>query len=370
MKYYFDIIVKIIKKLHLNNVFYNIAKQLIHYKRIELNIEDAEKIIEKYQPDCGKSALVNKRTFDKKYDLDIIVPAYNAEKYISDCIESILSQETEYRYRIILIDDGSTDNTGTIIDQYENSNIFVIHQENKGYSGARNAGISMVAARYIMFVDADDVLERGAIQQLLKHAIDNNMDIVEGGYFKLYASGKIKNTVYANKDAYAASLLRGFPCMKVYRSCLFSEIQFPEGYWYEDTIMHTLIYPKARKLCTIDDIVYGYRDNYEGISRTSYRYKKCIDSYYIAKQTYYDRLKLGEHNNLDYYNWLLQMIKLTYQRTRFQPKEIRTALFVLFSEWIKRDFQEFNTDKTELKELEVSLKNSNYSMYELYCILI
>ena len=93
--------------------------------------------------------------------ISVIVPVYNVEKYIRRCIESILIQE--YRnFELILVDDGSTDSSGDICEEYakDNNRITVIHQENKGLSGARNTGISNAKGEWVVFIDSDDYISK------------------------------------------------------------------------------------------------------------------------------------------------------------------------------------------------------------------
>lgn len=151
-----------------------------------------------FSPCPAGTSKANNEIKDPKYDLQIIVPAYNVEKYVDECIKSILSQDTEYKYLLVLVDDGSTDATSRIIDQYANSdNVKIIHQTNKGFSGARNAGLKEIFARYVMFVDSDDLLPQGAIQIMISAIKDKKADIVQGGFYGL--NGKKRSTYYNSR---------------------------------------------------------------------------------------------------------------------------------------------------------------------------
>lgn len=111
--------------------------------------------------------------------LSIIVPVYNAEKYLEECLDSILKQ-TFADYELILVDDGSTDRSGVICEQYRKKNdvIKVIHKENGGLVSARKAGISVACGKYIGYVDADDKIEQTMYQKLCEDAVKSNADIV------------------------------------------------------------------------------------------------------------------------------------------------------------------------------------------------
>lgn len=115
--------------------------------------------------------------------LSIIVPVYQCEEFVEKCILSLLNQ-TEKNIEVILIDDGSTDNSGKIVDKYAacDSRIIAIHKSNGGVSSARNIGISKATGKYIMFVDADDVIKSDMCEQLLNNALKYNSDMVVSGF--------------------------------------------------------------------------------------------------------------------------------------------------------------------------------------------
>ena len=117
--------------------------------------------------------------------ISVVIPAYNAAEFLSKCLDSILCQSMD-ELEIIVIDDGSTDNTHAISDKYacDDPRVVVIHQENAGVSEARNAGIRRVTGEYIWFVDADDVIEPGACRELYNLATENNADIVIFDYYR------------------------------------------------------------------------------------------------------------------------------------------------------------------------------------------
>lgn len=208
------------------------------------------------------TAVVQHEILEKEYDLLIIVPAYNAERWIRQCVDSILMQETKYHFLAVIVDDGSKDETGEILDSYlPNDCLKVIHQENKGYSGARNIALQKLCSEYIMFVDSDDYLLPGAVDCLMQRAYLEDADIVEGNGFKFDETGKIGHVKLNNEYLWAG------PCLKVIRATLFERVEFPEGYIYEDKIIGSLIFQLAKKKISIPNEVYAYRIHANSITQ-------------------------------------------------------------------------------------------------------
>lgn len=178
------------------------------------------------------------------YDLQIIVPAYKVEKYIEDCVESVLSQNSRYNILLTIVNDGSPDGTRDILRKYEHlPNVEIIDQENKGFSGARNTGLKVIKGAYLAFLDSDDMLTPGSINALMDKMIENDADIVEGGYVT-FRNNEEKECVTHKLTIGSQWLdvLSGYPWGKVYRASLFERLQFPEGYWFEDTMISFLVY--------------------------------------------------------------------------------------------------------------------------------
>ena len=123
---------------------------------------------------------------DTKLVLSIVIPIYNAEKYLEECLESVINQEVlSGKYEIICIDDGSTDNSNLILEKYNKQidNLTVFHQNNSGVSVARNRGLELAKGTYIWFVDADDFTSKNAIELLLQIIREDSFDRVVFGYY-------------------------------------------------------------------------------------------------------------------------------------------------------------------------------------------
>ena len=368
---------KLLKRTQMNSIIYN---NKVAYKFLSLfinhgklpNINKAREYISNYSPKPLGNCLTKNQVKEPVYDLKIIIPAYNVEQYVDDCLLSILSQETDYTFTVTVINDGSTDNTKSILEKYENNTqINIINQLNQGVSAARNTGLLELNSRYLMFVDSDDKLESNAIQSLLSHAFENKSDIVEGSYYSFFNKDIIlnKNLHKSNINVKALGKLRGFPWMKVIKSSLFENIKYPEGYWYEDTIISYLIFPQCKNASTISDVVYWYRRNPKGNTIASKKKNKCIDTFWILEQMLEDMKKLNIEKTQDIYEETLKQIHLNFIRTQFMDDEVKKSIFILSANIIKTHFKNYNSLDHNYKELEYSLRNNDYNKYFMFCSL-
>lgn len=134
--------------------------------------------------------------------IDIIIPVYNCENYIDRCMKSILNQKSKNNLRIILVNDGSTDNSKEIINGYARKykNVVAINKSNGGLSSARNAGLELVHSTYFSFVDPDDWVESGYFDLLLKRLQGSKIDILMTPYIRKYEDKELKNLVFGEKD--------------------------------------------------------------------------------------------------------------------------------------------------------------------------
>jgi len=176
--------------------------------------------------------------------LSIVLPVYQVGMYLRECLDSILQQNYAH-FELILVDDGSTDESGEICDEYAqlDHRVRVIHQQNAGQSAARNRGIDLAAGRYIGFVDSDDWIDADMYQTLMHDAEANDADIAccgfrivaEDGARRDNLSAETKETAVWEGDDVLLNLYTDFsPCNKIYRVTLFTQIRYPVGKLYED----------------------------------------------------------------------------------------------------------------------------------------
>lgn len=205
--------------------------------------------------------------------ISVIIPVYNAEKYLRQCLDSVLAQ-TYIGWECLLIDDGSIDSSGQICDEYasKDSRFRVFHKENGGVSSARNVGLSFVQGEYITFCDSDDCLLPNAFELYAKvFSSENEVDVIKGGYVKVNESSQKKflyscdETIIGEDKSYFVKIINGkseyhgFLWNECIRSELCRKIRFDESLcWNEDNLFSYECFKKSRKLALIPNPVYCY----------------------------------------------------------------------------------------------------------------
>lgn len=360
-----------LKKTKLNKGLYRLCKAKSR-EQIPIGFKEVEKaqiLLNTLHADPHHSCICqNLVAATPQYDLQIIVPAYNVEKYIKECLDSVLSQDTSFSYIVKVINDGSTDGTPKILGFYQKNNrIEIIHQKNKGFSGARNTGLKEINARYLMFLDSDDRLAPGAIEALMTMAQETDADIVEGASLKFCGAVVTKRYTHSDEKQVSANNLYGFAWGKVYKADLFAHIQFPEGYWFEDTLCALILHPLAKKISTTSHCVYCYRTNFKGISRTFRGKPKCLDSYYICEQLLADRAKLGLPMDEKFLHEIVYQFRLNSNRiSSLKREDVDKAVFIQQSALIRQYFP-YVSARNELIE---SLVIGDFQTFKLQSIYL
>lgn len=363
-----------IKKTHINhailqnNTTYSILTKYIDNQNF-LTYKESIQLLNRISAKPNSSSIVAQRAMrSSKYNLKIIIPVYNSEKYIDRCLQSVCKQKSKYKIQIQIINDGSTDDSIQIISKYNDKRICVVSQKNKGFSEARNAALHVLDSDYIMFLDSDDTLTENSVQSLLESAYANDADIVEGGFNRIVCGRNIKGVVHRNLQNVKIDELYGFPWGKIIKTKLFNKVQFPEGYWFEDSIMSFLIYPMAKNKVTISDIVYNYRYNLSGISVRSRYNLKCIDTLWITKLMLNEVNKLKIEKNNGLLNIFMAQIILNFRRTNNMNSDVKKAIFVCTVHLLKKELAKFTPSK-EFNDLYNAILNGNYNKYYILCSL-
>lgn len=227
--------------------------------------------------------------------ISVIVPVYNVEPYLRKCLDSIINQ-TYRDLEILIIDDGSTDNSGRICDEYRSDDrVRVFHTENHGLSAARNLGLDNANGEWIGFVDSDDWIEPDMYEGLIKRAEESRADVVECGSLFEYPTKTTKHSAVQSlipETESVSSLLKGkvstLVWNKIYNRKLFDLTRFPDGRSFEDiATTHKII--KNAKVVGAPDYLYHWLQRESGISQ-SHDLKNLID-YWLAYKDRYDDLK-------------------------------------------------------------------------------
>lgn len=221
--------------------------------------------------------------------VSLVVPVYNVEKYLSDALNCIMAQSYS-NLEIILVDDGSTDSSSTMVDAAaeRDSRIIVIHQRNAGLSDARNAGIRQASGEYITFMDSDDIINENYVANLMTVVESGNADIgitaiidFMDGYnqpkvngqtsdhpsvFELSASQALRDMLYQRRILPAAF-------GKIYKIELFDDIKYPSGKLYEDIATTSLLVDKAGAVAYANYKDYYYRVRATGIQGSAFSHR-------------------------------------------------------------------------------------------------
>ena len=214
--------------------------------------------------------------------ISVIVPVYNVSPWLNRCIESVVNQ-TYKALEIILVDDGSTDDSGLMCDVWaeKDKRIRVIHKVNGGLSDARNAGIEAANGAYLAFVDSDDWLDLTMIDTMYLAIMNYDADMAVCGFFLAYdernvrkypCTGKIY--VLNNQEAFEAAARRSYPAgdpaawNKLYARHLWDNVRFPVGKVFEDLYVRSRLYAQCRRIAVVDKELCFYYQRENSISHT------------------------------------------------------------------------------------------------------
>lgn len=200
--------------------------------------------------------------------VSIIVPVYGVEKYLPECVDSLLAQ-THTNIEVILIDDASQDGCAQICDRYaqKDARVKVVHKNNGGAASARNAGLDVATGAYICFVDADDVVKKEYVEYLLTHLLEADADIAVCGYYNLtrkqWELAEPQKVGLYSQTEYLAYFLRDWSCAllwnKIYRRDMIGSLRMAEGHKIDDEFFTYQVVMNCRKVVVTDQPLYGYR---------------------------------------------------------------------------------------------------------------
>lgn len=225
--------------------------------------------------------------------VSIIVPVYNKEKYLRDCVDSIL-QQTYKDFELILVDDGSKDSSWNIIKEYANKDkrVVPVHQENAGVSAARNAGLDRAQGKWICFVDADDYLPKDGIQILVEHGEKSNADIVNANATRVEDDKQFKIFNFNNeivKGNIYPRLVHFAPWAQLFKRSIIEEhhLRYVKGLAYSEDNVFILYYSLyASSIEFVNDSVYNYRINSDSAIQNKDYKKVAYHQMWAAHEVY------------------------------------------------------------------------------------
>lgn len=195
--------------------------------------------------------------------LSIIVPVYKVEEYLGECVDSLLSQTID-DYEIILVDDGSPDNSGKIADEYAAVNpdmIRVLHIDNGGQGRARNFALDIAKGDFVGFVDSDDWVTHDMYEKMYTRAAETGADVVVCDFMERFADGRESMLPASLQDNWLGSA--GSSCNKIFRRSLVGALRFPVGLWYEDFYFSAVMLLRSKHTEFIAEPMYIYRRGQE-----------------------------------------------------------------------------------------------------------
>lgn len=334
--------------------------------------------------------------------ISIIVPIYNVEKYLKECVDSVLTQSFN-DFELILVDDGSPDSCPLICDEYEKKDdrVRVIHKKNAGVSAARNSGIEIACGEYIWFVDADDMLLENALKTAAS-CFDKNADIMCFKNLIVYDNGEISSSekdIAPNDFSGDASKLDVCEMMKkactknllpfmwrnVYRASFLKEnqIKFDESLSYgEDSVFNMQAFLIADKMFFSKEEVYLYRCRSDGVSRGygkefDFKIKENLERYCELRDENYEKFCIEKHE--EYYQdagrYVIEVLYLNALIKRVYKSESKNK-FSIFKQisktkMIRQAFERFDLNNIQSKGFDFfmykAVKHKCYFLGHLIC---
>lgn len=233
-------------------------------------------------------------TKDLKTLISIIVPVYNVERYIEECLDSLLNQSYK-NIEIIIVNDGSTDRSDEIIKKYAilNPNIIYLQQKNSGQAKARNTALKYVKGKYVIFIDSDDFLNKNALEKMYNNINESNSQVCIAGYYEYYNSTNKKKVIFKNNktilndneiiEEVLNNRLQCLVSFKLFESKLLREcnFKFEVGRLFEDFFPILKAMTKANKVSVINEPVFYYRQRSDSSIRSK-RISKVEDYFYAT----------------------------------------------------------------------------------------
>lgn len=296
---------------------------------------------------------------DKKIAVSIVIPVYNVQNFLSDCLERVVGQtlkETE----VILVNDASTDRSLTIMKEYEKQYPDKVHiidsKYNKGAGGARNLGIENARGEYIGFVDSDDIVDITMFEKMYRKAMEGNYDVVDTGYYKqvdnsaiLHTSDECTGILDAEKRK-SLIVSGGYVFSKIYRKSLFANqtMRFRNNVILEDADFLTYVYGTVRSIGTVKEVLYYYKNHEMSVSHIK-NPKEYYQNIYDAMSAIYKKV-----SSLDKYHEIREAVE--YEMLQMYSYGINVCL----KAYLDRKEEEYEILLAKIAELKSQIICGGY----------
>lgn len=310
------------------------------------------------------------KDLNKNPKVSIIIPVYNIAPYLERCLESVRYQ-TYKELQIIIIDDGSTDQTGQIADSFaeKDKRFHVIHKENRGVSAARKTGLEQAVGEYIGFVDGDDYIEPEMYEKLVGLAVEYDADIAHCGYQMVFPDRvdlyhgtkrlKVQDTYTGVKDLLEGTLVEPGLVNKIYRHKLFEDVEYDENIVInEDLLLNYFLFHRSEKAVFIDVPYYHYMVRKNSASTSDWNEHKIKDPIYVL-ETMYERETESELKKIINNRYIYQMVRVII----FQSDKRKTEL----QKYQKEFKQKLKKVLKQTNKKEISHKNYWMTQMVLRC---
>ena len=316
--------------------------------------------------------------------VSFIVPVYNVEKYLKDCVDSLLAQTLE-EIEIILVDDGSPDSCPAICDEYaqKDERIKVIHKKNGGLAAARNSGMKQASGEYIFFVDSDDAVVKRAAETAYNAAREMGVEVLRFNYFSCSESLKIQDKVLRRRpsgrilghsdicrilDTMSTTSCMVFSWRNIYKRDFLEKkgIVFDEKLQFgEDSPFDMEVFLRAETSSSIDDYLYLYRHREGSIMRMKYKpdYDRMIELQWRKKLEQYEKFcrepSKAFYEDLAKYTLnctIPNLVGNAFNSDDEKPAKIIRRIYD--SEMLRRSLEDFDIEKTRSRSLDWQMLNA------------
>ena len=291
--------------------------------------------------------------------VSVIVPVYNVEKYLEKCLDSLVNQ-TLKDIEIIVVNDGTKDNSQEIIDKYTKKypkKVKGFIKENGGLSSARNYGLKYAKGEYIAFIDSDDYVELDMFEKMYNKAINNNYDIVvcdtievdEKNGNKVY---KKSNFNYSNNDIKNYIIAPPMACTRLYKINIFDEIIFEEGIFYEDLNLIPSLVLKTDSIGFVEEGLYYYLQRSGSIMKQKQFNEKLLDIFKVLQKNY-DLLNNKYPKEVEYL-YITHLLRTTsmrfldYKDSNKYLERINNEIKDKFPDWRKNKYYKKSSIKLKI----------------------